>query len=78
MEVPDAEELFGAVLEVNEERFDEGGMRELYDRPDYPLPRGTLTRRAQGGARRATTRHQNETEGTAREVRRSPQRLPID
>ena len=31
--------LLGAVLEVSEDRFDHKGIRALYDRPGYPLPR---------------------------------------
>jgi hypothetical protein len=31
--------LVGAFLEVDEERFDGKGIRELYDSPDYPLRR---------------------------------------
>lgn len=29
----------GCVLEVNEGRFDHTGIRKLYNRSDYPLPR---------------------------------------
>src|ERR1700731_1043196 len=36
----DAELLLGATLEVDEMRFDSEGMRSLYERADYPLPRG--------------------------------------
>lgn len=31
--------LVGAYLEVDEERFDANGIRELYASPAYPLPR---------------------------------------
>ena len=31
--------LVGAYLEVDEERFDANGIRELYANSDYPLPR---------------------------------------
>jgi hypothetical protein len=33
------EHLLGAYLEVGEERFDSGGIRQLYDSADYPLAR---------------------------------------
>jgi hypothetical protein len=33
--------LLGACLEVDEERFDGGGVRRLYGSIDYPLVRGT-------------------------------------
>jgi len=33
------EALLGAHLEVNEQRFDSSGIRQLYESPDYPLPR---------------------------------------
>jgi hypothetical protein len=31
--------LVGAILEVNERRYDHRGIRELYDRDTYPLAR---------------------------------------
>jgi hypothetical protein len=33
-----SERLSGACLEVDEARFDGGGIRKLYDSVDYPLP----------------------------------------
>ena len=39
MEELDPELLLGATLEVNEERFDNEGIRRLYDSAEYPLPR---------------------------------------
>jgi hypothetical protein len=36
-----SELLLGAVLEVDEERIDGSGIRELYDSERYPLPRKT-------------------------------------
>ncbi|WP_295559481.1 hypothetical protein [uncultured Hyphomicrobium sp.] len=35
----EAEKLAGAVLEVNEERFDDVAIRNLYASEDYPLKR---------------------------------------
>jgi hypothetical protein len=34
-----AEYLVGAILEVNEDRFEADEIRRLYDDPTYPLPR---------------------------------------
>jgi len=34
-----AEALAGAYLEVDEQRFDAAGIRDLYDRAEYPLAR---------------------------------------
>jgi hypothetical protein len=34
-----SELLSGAYLEVDEARFDGGGIRKLYDSTEYPLPR---------------------------------------
>jgi hypothetical protein len=31
--------LAGTILQVGEERFDQTGIRSLYDSPDYPLAR---------------------------------------
>jgi hypothetical protein len=31
----------GTYLEVNEERFDSGAIRRLYDAPEYPVPRSS-------------------------------------
>lgn len=39
LEPLDAKILSGAILEVNEERFNEAGMRDLYANSGYPLPR---------------------------------------
>ena len=39
VEVLPAPLLVGAVMEVQEERFDHRGIRDLYDRTDYPLAR---------------------------------------
>jgi len=35
-----SEFLLGACLEVDEERYDSGGIRRLYESMDYPLIRG--------------------------------------
>jgi hypothetical protein len=35
-----SEFLLGACLEVDEERYDSGGIRRLYESTDYPLIRG--------------------------------------
>ena len=39
MEDLQPELLVGAYLEVGEERFDSGGIRQLYDSAEYPLAR---------------------------------------
>jgi hypothetical protein len=39
IEILPAELLVGAVLEVDEDRFDGKQIRELYDNHEYPLPR---------------------------------------
>jgi hypothetical protein len=39
IEVLPAKVFSGTVLEVNEERFDSGGIRRLYDSAEYPLCR---------------------------------------
>lgn len=36
--------LSGACLEVDEARFDGGGIRKLYDSSEYPLPRKHVAR----------------------------------
>ena len=41
-----AEFLVGAVLEVNEVRFEVDEIRRLYADPAYPLPRKTVTTRS--------------------------------
>jgi hypothetical protein len=39
IEVLPAAQLSGAILEVDEDRFDGKQIRELYDNQEYPLPR---------------------------------------
>jgi hypothetical protein len=39
-----SEFLLGSCLEVDEERYDSGGIRRLYESMDYPLIRGGLAR----------------------------------
>ena len=39
MEELPADLLLGASLEIDDERFDREGIRELYENADFPLPR---------------------------------------
>jgi len=52
-----AQALFGAWLEVSEERFDAAGIRRLYEHADYPLDRTSglaMANRKQRGHREKT------------------------
>ena len=50
-----ADSLNGAYLQVDEARFDQSGIRTLYESQDFPLPRRPRKRRA--GARQRQGRH---------------------
>jgi hypothetical protein len=69
--------LVGAFLEVDEERFDGKGIRELYDSTDYPYLRAAERKRGSGAETSRSSRAGERKRGSSAATAKKSAALPI-